>query len=465
MASLFSNTVAALSTAPGKAGIAVIRVSGIDCFSIVSKVFFPRSGKKITDYKGASAVFGDFIYENEALDNGLCTVFYAPHSYTGEDTAELSCHGSELGVSLILSALFAAGAVPAGPGEFTRRAFLNGKLTLSQAEAVGDLIDADNTAALRLSNAKVAGKLSEALSALSDEITNILASVYAVIDYPDEDLAELSGEEMKERLSAVLSRLEKLCASYNGGRAVTGGIPTAIVGLPNSGKSSLLNLLTETDRAIVTDIAGTTRDVITEKAHLGNITLLLSDTAGIRKTDDAVEKIGVERAKRTLSDAELIFAVLDGTTPFSDGERALCEALRLETGKNILYFLNKSDKGILPEKKSDLAAVLPAGTEILSFSAKFGDGRDALLSRLSALYPVGDREIREGKIVTGARMYAALCGAKACVSDALETLFAYTPDLAGTDLERALSFLSEADGRSVTQEIVDRIFAKFCVGK
>ena len=465
MASLFSHTVAALSTAPGKAGIAVIRVSGDDCFPIVSKVFFPRSGKELTSYGSAHAIFGDLIYEGEVLDNGLCTVFFAPRSYTGENTAEISCHGSELGVSLILSALFAAGAVPASPGEFTRRAFLNGKLTLSQAEAVGELIDAENTAALRLSGAKVAGKLSQELSLLTDGITDILASVYAVIDYPDEDLAELSSEEMREKLSDILSRLTRLCDSYNGGRAVTDGISAAIVGLPNSGKSSLLNFLTESDRAIVTDIAGTTRDVITEKAHLGNITLVLSDTAGIRETDDTVEKIGVERALNTLSDAELVLAVFDGTTVLTDEERALCATLQKETGKNILYFLNKCDKGLLPEKTAELSALLPPDAKILFFSAKSGEGKDALTEVLSSLYPVGDREIREGKIITGARMYAALCGARDCVADALNTLCSYTSDLAGTDLERALGFLSEADGRSVTQEIVDRIFAKFCVGK
>ena len=464
MASLFSHTAAALSTAPGKAGIAVIRVSGDDCFSIVSKVFFPRSRKALSSYPCAKAVFGDIVCGGEVLDNGLCTVFHAPHSYTGEDTAEISCHGSELGVSLILSALFAAGAVPAGPGEFTRRAFLNGKLTLSQAEAVGELIDAQSTAALRLSGAKTAGKLSEVLNALSDELSDILASVYAVIDYPDEDLAELSHDEMEEKLRDVLSRLDKLCSSYNAGRAVTGGIPTAIVGLPNSGKSSLLNRLCDTDRAIVTDIAGTTRDVITEKAVVGNITLLLSDTAGIRKTDDAVEKIGVERTYHALSEAELVFAVLDGNVPFSDEEKHLCDELMNAPDRNVLYILNKCDKGILPEKERAVRDYLGKEEPIL-FSAANGDGTDALSARLETLYPAGDREIREGRIITSARMYASLCGARDCVADSLVTLGNFTPDLAGTDLERAVGFISEADGRSVSQEIVDRIFAKFCVGK
>lgn len=465
MASLFSHTVAALSTAPGKAGIAVIRISGDDCFSIVSKVFFPRSGKSLTDYPSAKAVFGDIVCGGEAIDNGLCTVFYAPHSYTGENTAEISCHGSELGVSLILSALFAAGAIAAEPGEFTRRAFLNGRLTLSQAEAVGELIDAQSTAALRLSNAKTAGALSRALSELYDELSDTLASVYAVIDYPDEDLAELSPDEMRLKLTAVLSRLTALCASYDVGRAVTGGIPTVILGLPNSGKSSLLNRLTQTDRAIVTDIAGTTRDVITEKAVLGNITLLLSDTAGIRKTDDTVEKIGVERALKALDDAELVLAVLDGSVPFSDEERALCDTLKTHSDKKALYLLNKSDKGILTEKSAAVSEYIGGSEKLILFSAASGDGTETLREKLSVLYPVGDREIREGKIVTGARMYADLCGARDCVADSLATLEAFTPDLAGTDLERALSFLSEADGRSVSQEIVDRIFSKFCVGK
>lgn len=458
-----SHTIAALSTAVGKAGIAVVRISGDDCFSVIEKVFFPRSGKAITEYPTAHAIYGNIFYNGEVIDDGLCTVFHAPHSYTGENTAEISCHGSELGVLLLLSALYAAGAKPAGAGEFTKRAFLNGKLSLSQAEAVGELLEAESTAALRLSHAKTAGALSEKLSDLQERITDILASVYAVIDYPDEDLSELSPNEMKESLDDIFGELTALCDSYSGGRAIVSGIPTVIVGLPNSGKSSLLNLLTRSERAIVTDIAGTTRDVITEKAQIGNVLLRLSDTAGLRKTDNAVEQIGVERAKKALDDAELILAVLDGSEEMSDEERQFVRLILNRREQRVIWILNKSDRSINEEKKAELSETV--GDTPLCFSAKCGDGKDLLRERLETYYPAGDKAIREGSIVTSARMYAALCGAKEHVSDALCTLRDFTPDLAGTDLEQALQALSEADGRSVSAEIVDRIFAKFCVGK
>ncbi len=466
MSDIFTSTVAALSTARGKAGIAVIRVTGAECFDIVSKVFVPKSGKALKDYVSHTAVFGDMLYEGDVVDSGLCTVFFAPNSYTGEDTAEISCHGNDLCVSLILSSLYAAGAVPAGPGEFTRRAFSNGKLTLSQAEAVAELIDAQSTAALRLSSAKVSGKLSREISDISNSLTNILASVYAFIDYPDEDLTDMSKDEMREALSKAKERLHKLCKSYNSGRAVSCGINTAIVGLPNSGKSSLLNMLTDSDRAIVTDIAGTTRDIITEKVTLGNITLKLSDTAGIRQTDDAVEKIGVERAYDALREAELVLAVIDGAAPLCDGEKEIIQKLSEETEKNVILVINKNDISEMPPEKAEYVKSFENNfCASVSASAKNGSGKDALSETINKLYPSGDEIISTGLVITGARIYAAVNGAYNAVCDGLVTLENYTQDLAGTDIERAIACLSEADGRTVTQEIVDNIFSRFCVGK
>ncbi len=466
MSDIFTSTVAALSTAHGKAGIAVIRVTGTECFDIVSKVFVPRSKKSLREYPSHTAVFGDMLYEGDVVDSGLCTVFFAPNSYTGEDTAELSCHGNDLCVSLILSSLYAAGAVPAGPGEFTRRAFTGGKLTLSQAEAVAELIDAQSTAALKLSNAKVSGKLSVEIEDISSTLTSILASVYAFIDYPDEDLTDMSKDEMGQALSDVKERLHKLCKSYNSGRAVSCGINTAIVGLPNSGKSSLLNMLTDSDRAIVTDIAGTTRDIITERVTLGNITLKLSDTAGIRQTDDAVEKIGVERAYGALREAELVLAVIDGATSLCDGEKVLLSELSKEKDKNIILVINKNDLSEMPEEKAEyIKAFDTAFFASVSISAKNGNGKEALSEKINELYPAGDELIKAGLVITGARIYAAVNRAYEAVCDGLLTLESYTQDLAGTDIERAIACLSEADGRAVTQEIVDNIFSRFCVGK
>ena len=466
MTDIFTSTVAALSTARGKAGIAVIRITGPECKEIVSKVFVPRSGKALCEYPSHHAVFGDIYYEGNVVDNGLCTLFYAPNSYTGEDTAEISCHGNDLCVSLILSSLYKNGAVPAGPGEFTRRAFTNGKLSLSQAEAVGELIDAQSFASLKLSNAKVSGKLSKEIDEISQKLTEILASVYAFIDYPDEDLTDMSKDEMKGQLVLAKDRLSALCKSYNSGRAISCGIDTAIVGLPNSGKSSLLNMLTDSDRAIVTDIAGTTRDIITEKVTIGNITLNLADTAGIRKTDDTVEKIGVDRALEKVDEAELILAVIDGASPLCDGEKELLSYLSEKDGKNIILVINKNDLSELsPEKSQYLDSYKNIFSESVSISAKNGNGKDALGQKINELYPAGDDLIATGLVITGARIYAAVNCALEAVCDSLATLESFTQDLAGTDIERAIGFLSEADGRRVTEEIVDNIFSRFCVGK
>lgn len=465
MHDIFTSTVAALSTARGKAGIAVIRVTGSDCFEIVKKVFVPRSGKDLADYPASSAVFGDIYYDGEIIDSGLCTIFFAPHSYTGENTAEISCHGNDLCASLVLSSLFEAGALPAGAGEFTRRAFTNGKLTLTQAEAVAELIDAESTASLRLSNAKVAGKLAKEIDDITNELTNILASVYAFIDYPDEDLTDMSSDEMKEKLCFVEKRLDTLCKSYATGRAVSGGIETAIVGLPNSGKSSLLNLLVGSERAIVTDIAGTTRDVITEKVTLGNITLNLSDTAGIRETDDTVEKIGVDRAFLSMEKAELILALCDGSQPLCEEEKKLFTQISKLEGKNVIIVVNKNDISPICEDKERFLKDVCGTIKTVSISAKLGNGKDALSEMIGELYPAGDELLLSGLVITGARVYAAVKNAHKAVCEGIETLETLTQDVAGTDIERAIAFLSEADGRQVTEEIVNNIFSRFCVGK
>ncbi len=460
------STVAAVSTAPGRAGIAVIRVTGDDCIKIVSRVFVPRSGRVLGEYPSAKAVFGDIYCRGEIIDNGICTVFRAPASYTGEDTAEISCHGNDLCVSMILSELYEKGAKPAGPGEFTRRAFLNGKLDLAQAEAVAELIDAESTAAIKLSNAKVNGKLSSEIDSISDKLTATLASVYAFIDYPDEDLADMSADEMRDTVQSALVRLDSLCNSYAGGRAISCGIKTAIVGLPNSGKSSLLNMLVGSERAIVTDIAGTTRDVITEKITVGNISLILSDTAGIRETDDAVEKIGVERAYESLDEAELVLAVIDGSGKLCDGEIKLIDTLCETTDKNIILIVNKNDLDCNDVQKNEfIKEVSGKFANIVFVSAKNHSGKQELESIITALYPSGDELVKSGLVVTSARIYSALKNARDAVYDSLETLKSFTPDVAGGDIERAIAALSEADGRSVTEEIVNSIFSHFCVGK
>ncbi len=466
MSHLFEHTCAAISTAKGKAGIAVIRMSGKDSVDIASRVFFPRSGKSLYDAPHAKAVFGDIYYSGDIIDNGLCTVFYAPNSYTGDNTVEISCHGSELGAALVLSALVKEGAKPAQPGEFTKRAFLNGKINLTQAEAVGDLLEAKSPAALRLSAAKVDGKLGTEIESIRETLVNILSSVYAFIDYPDEDLADMSVDQMREQLTHARERLSSLCASYNSGRAVSQGIRTSIVGLPNSGKSSLLNMLLCKDRAIVTDIAGTTRDIITESVTLGNITLLVSDTAGIRHTQDAVEKIGVEKAFESIKEAELIFLVLDSSSKLSGEEESLLRELAKEqnSNKNVIVLLNKNDMDKYSEDKKNKAAEY-GFTRTISVCAKNSVGTEDIKTALNEIYPAGDELIKSGLVVTGARIYAALNNAYEALCDGIAALDSYTQDIAGMDIERAVAALGEADGREVTEDIVNNIFTHFCVGK
>lgn len=459
-----TSTIAAISTPHGKGGIAVIRVSGKDALEISEKVFFTLSGK-LSEVGANKAVYGHIYYNGEKIDDGVATVFRAPKSFTGEDTVEISCHGSEIGASMVLSALLENGAVPAEAGEFTKRAFLSGKISLSSAEAIGELIDAESAASARLSAAKLGGVLGEKINSIAEKITNILTSVYAYIDYPDEDIADMSQTQMRDACAQVLSEVTALSSTYDAGRAISKGIPSAIIGAPNVGKSSFLNLLIGCDRAIVTDIAGTTRDVITESVNVGNIRLLLSDTAGIHDTSDTVEKIGVERSIKELESAELVFVLFDSSRDILDDDIEIIKKLSgLSAQKKIIAVLNKSDMGGF----EDSYRTALAGTDakyVIDFCAKNGEGRERLSEILLEIYPGGDEKIRSGLIVTGARQYASLKSAGKSVSMALTALDTLTPDMCCAELESAVKALLEIDGRSVNEKIVEGIFSRFCVGK
>ncbi len=458
-----NSTIAAISTPAGKGGIAVIRVSGDKAVEICEKVFVPIRGA-LSEKQSNMAVYGNILYRGEKIDDGIATIFRAPRSFTGEDTVEISCHGSEIGTTLVLSALMENGACAAGPGEFTKRAFLSGKLTLSQAEAVGELIDAQTVAGARLSASHLSGVLGEKISSFADRITSVLTSVYAYIDYPDEDIADMSNEEMRSACSDILADMRKLSSTYDTGRAISKGIPCAIIGAPNVGKSSFLNMLTGSDSAIVTDIAGTTRDVITESAVVGNIKLLLSDTAGIRETEDVVEKIGVERSKKELSRAELVFVLFDTSRDISEQDKeVLAQLWEYHGQKRIIAVLNKLDiAGFTEAYRRELAGL----TEyILEFSTVTQSGRCELEGILSEIFPGGDDEIRNGLILTGVRRYTSLKNAESCLESALEALSILTPDMCCSELESAVKHLLEIDGRSVNERIVDGIFSHFCVGK
>jgi tRNA modification GTPase len=314
---MHGNVIAAISTPPGKGGVAVIRVSGSGAFEIAKKVFLPASGKDITSYSARTQIYGYIVYNEKKIDDGMITLFPAPRSYTGEDTVEISCHGGILVTRTVLEALFSAGACPAEAGEFTRRAFLNGKLSLTEAEAIGTLLEAASHEQIRLSSSPARAKLAKEIENIRMDITDVMSSIYARIDYPDEDLGEFTDDETVKRLKNIRESISGLISTYRTGRAIAEGISAVICGKPNVGKSTLYNLLIGEEAAIVTDIAGTTRDVLERTVPLGRVVLKLSDTAGIRASEDmdAVEKIGIERSRGRIDSSELIIAVFDVSRP------------------------------------------------------------------------------------------------------------------------------------------------------
>ncbi len=477
-----TDTIAAISTPYGKGGIAVIRISGEEAIAVAARVFRAASGRALADIEGGRIVYGDICEPiiggaeatfgkacapryGRAIDDGMAAIMRAPHSYTGEDTVELSCHGGVLLTEKVLGAVFAAGARPAEAGEFTRRAFVAGKLSLTEAEAVINLIDAESEEMLKLARSHTAGLLTDKLEAFYQSLCELVSSAYVYADYPDEDLADLSAGEMTDALERLHHDMNALSATYRVGHAICEGISTVIVGRPNTGKSSLLNRLLGRERAIVSDIAGTTRDTIEEKVQVGKVTLRLIDTAGLRDSDDRIEQIGVERSYAALNEAELILAVFDGGSPMIVEDRRLIEKLADYSVPKIAL-INKTDlveRGFAPELSEKLAT---AFTAICPISSLTGEGIDALKGRIEALYAEGEIDYDTTAILANARQKGALDRAAASVESALRALRSgFTPDVAGLDLEEAMAALSEADGRAVSADIVDSIFHRFCVGK
>ena len=456
-----TNTIAAISTAFGRGGIAVIRISGDEAVSVANKMFRMKSGKTLAELPANYCVYGEIIKGGVHIDDGMCTVFRAPHSYTGEDVVEISCHGGIMLTEKVLEAAFENGAVPAAAGEFTKRAFINGKLSLSQAEAVGMLIDAESEEQLSLAVSHGAGVMKKKSDELYEKLKTVVTGVYANVDFPDEDLAELSDSEVLAEISTIEAELSALAESYRVGRAVCEGIRTVLVGKPNTGKSSLLNRLVGRERAIVTDIAGTTRDTIEESVGCGRVMLRLTDTAGVRESDDAVEKIGVERSLEAMRGAEIVLAVFDTSREFDGEDEALLSVLDgLQATK--IAILNKND--LEPKfDKSRLAS--HSFSHTLEMSAVCGD-IEKLTALIESMYVTGEVDYNTRAVVTNARQNASVTRALEYVRSAKTQLTGgLTSDMAGLELESALSELSELDGRKVTEEIVDGIFHRFCVGK
>lgn len=461
---MLGRTIAAISTPYGRGGVALIRVSGDEAIDICEKVFFPKNGKRLSEQKTRYAVYGDIISNGSILDDAVATCYTAPASYTGENTVEICCHGGIRLSCAVLEAILAAGAYSAQAGEFTRRAFINGKLALTEAEAVMNLIDAATDEQIKLASSHRRGVLSRAADDIYKKILALLSSTYAYIDYPDEDLTDVSVAELEARLNDILCELRELEASYKIGRVVSEGIKTAIVGRPNAGKSSLLNLIVGEERAIVTDIAGTTRDVIEENVKLDRVVLRIADTAGIRETKDKVEKIGVERAYKSIRDSELVYAVFDGSKELEHDDRELISYIKNEcAGKKVIAVINKSDIG---QNDSAIKEIKENFDDIVTVSTKTGDGKKELFEMSEHFFISGEIDYDAVATIANSRQHSAVLKAINDIEHALCALGSgFTQDVAGMDLEAALADIGELDSRSVGEDIVNDIFARFCVGK
>lgn len=453
-----NDTIAAIASGGVVAAIGILRLSGPDTIAVVDRVFKPSNGRTMAQTPDRRLLYGELYDEDgELLDLCLCTVSRGPNSYTGEDTAELQCHGSPMVLRQGLRSLFKAGARQALRGEFTKRAFLNGRMDLSSAEAVIDIIDAETPMAARNAAHQLNGAIFRRIEGVYSSLTDICAHFHAVLDYPDEDIEDFELENYRSTLLAAENDLQSLLDTHKRSRVLDKGIPTALIGKPNAGKSSLLNALLGYDRAIVTSVPGTTRDTLSERVLLGNTLLQLTDTAGLRDTGDEVEKLGVERSRSAAEGAELVLSVFDGSRTWDEEDEEVA-TLALKAPEAVAI-VNKCD---LPAKLDE--SRLAGYRTVLHISALTGEGLKALEPLCDELFPLP--QVSAGEILTNERQAEA-------VSRALESLRAckaamdsgITPDAVLTECEAAMDALGELTGRIMRQDVTDRIFERFCVGK
>lgn len=452
-----SHVIAAVSTGWQVSAIGILRLSGDGAIEVADRVFAAQNGRSLRETAAHRMVLGHLHDKSgRVLDQVVAVVARAPRSYTGEDTVELQCHGSPAVLAAGLEALFAAGARQAGPGEFTKRAFLNGCMDLSQAEAVIDLIEAETADAAANAAGQLSGAVSRRIDPIYNDLTGLCAHFHAVLDYPDEDIEDFRAAELRSALDRALEELSAMRATFERGSLLKNGLSAVILGKPNAGKSSLLNALAGYNRVIVTDVAGTTRDAVTETLRLGGLKLRLTDTAGIRETDDRIEAMGVEKSLEAVEQAQLALCVFDGSRPLDDNDRAVIDAA--SRAGHAIAVLNKQD---LPRKVSP--AELPFDL-VVPLSAKTGEGLSQLEQAVEMLFPA-DAPC-DGSLLTNARQAAAVDRAGTALSAALSSLeMGMTPDAVLVDVEDALEALGEITGKSMRQEITDQIFSRFCVGK
>ena len=454
-----SDTIAAIATIQAPSAIGIVRLTGPDTRRILDGIFAPANGRPMSAQTPRKLVFGRALDRSGGvIDEALAVLFPGPNSYTGEDCAEIHCHGSPVVLDEVLAAAFARGARQARGGEFTQRAFLSGRMDLIQAESVADLIDAESAGAARNAVGQLQGRMSRSVGGIYDALMDVVSRFYAIVDYPDEEIEPLQQAQIEQTLAESAERLDALLATFSRGRLLKSGVPAVILGKPNAGKSSLLNALLGYDRAIVTDIAGTTRDTVEEKVLVGSVLLRLCDTAGIRDAADTVERLGVERAQQAAQRAELALLVLDGSAPLTrEDEEAIAAARR---ARRMLVLVNKAD---LPQVL-DTAALRVRFGEVIPLSARSGAGVDALCRAVEELFAGG--ETPRGELLTNARQAESAQRALDAVRRAEQALRSgLSPDAVLTDAEEALEALAEFSGKRVRDDLVATIFSRFCVGK
>ena len=452
------STVAAISTGRAPGGIGIVRISGENAIAVADKVFSSFNGKKLCEIPGYSALYGKAHGKNGHIDNVVALVFKAPKSYTGEDVVEISCHGGLFVTDRVLNAVFEAGAVPAEAGEFTKRAFLNGKMDLTSAESVMSIISAQGEQAEKIALGVLEGKLFKEIKKITDKLLYDMALLSAWVDYPYEEIEELSAEKLNSHIAESKNELEKLINDFGKGQIILEGVDTAIVGCPNVGKSTLMNLLSGTDKSIVTEIAGTTRDIVEDTVNAGGITLRLADTAGVRDTDDTVESIGVERAVKRLENAELVLAVFDGSRPLNSDDRRLIDLCK---GKKAVGIINKTDldKNYL---NAEIEKIFP---QTVFISAKTGEGKAELISAIETLLGTADFDTSAAAVVNE-RQRDCCKKALDALNDAQNALdLGLTMDAVTVCLDSAAENLMVLTGEKATELVVNEIFAQFCVGK
>lgn len=457
--------ISAIATAPGESGIGIVRLSGEGAVTLAEKCFIPFGAKKLIDMKPRQAVYGEIRNENgELIDEAICIVMKGPKSYTCEDVVELQCHGGSIALREVLELTYRLGARAAERGEFTKRAFLNGRLDLSQAQAVMDVIQAPTKASLKMAAGHLSGRFSGKINKMRHEILGIIAHLEASIDFPEDDIEDVAIGEASQKVSELRGKIADMLKSAHAGKILREGIKTAIIGKPNAGKSSIMNLLLREERAIVTEVAGTTRDSIEETVNIGGVPLVLIDTAGIRETADVVEKIGVERSKEYIARATLILAVFDSSRELTDEDREIAALLQ---DSNVMVLLNKSDlaqvttedmlRGMFSDKK-DL--------QVITISAASGNGLEKLEKAIVDMVYDGMTQDGEDSFVSDARQAELLRQAGEFLATAAETIeMGMGEDFIVIDLRSAWEKLGEIIGETVSEDIIDEIFSRFCIGK